>query len=667
MLACVYVAITNTYTVAHRELLDLVMAVKDSGCISQVEQVSMTKIRGLLALLKHDNLLITQRMEGQPARLCFSPDIQSFYDLRMRHDRFLDRYMEDHYLFVPAILRSELVWHIDEETYYNRMEGLNNLMKHVAEFYAGYLGVPKTASSLSSQIPVRQMLPTNRKLLKSSREGIASASAAMYSFPYAQDHSSTTSSCTTLSDTTNPASIILRQGGFVTTLGSNMSSGISDDVGVVGAEKESFHASPDASSTASSSDQHRSLPAELDWYTAGCRTSSTARAAAKASLQQQAMTSHYLNRVAGNYQNTTSNGAGSPADYYYGQQAPRHPGYGSGASASLYGSRSTAYSAPAVPPPPSYSPYSSYGDQHSPAPLPPPTTYSTDYDYSPYSYNNYDHNQSQEYARGHAEPVVGQGRNGDSYAPQYAPYYPQQSYDHIDPYEHHPNNRTASCPYPSATAPPVASYATTSHNHHHYYHNEPTATPSLHDVHTGYHITPLQDTASPLSYQNQNYEISPSEGYAARHHNTPQDSSPRYDPHITGGITSTALSLSTPLSDAVNNSPSGSTKSLHAATYQHDFQNEDIFAANFQPSDLVLNSPAERPQQQQQQPVFEMQSLVHSLPVLEQEYETNKEAVNLTSLTNSHSHSNDKLDLGSGLGNDWEHAGLEYYPPSVVQ
>jgi len=317
MLACVYVAITNTYTAAHRELLDLVMAVKDSGCISQVEHVSKTKIRGLLALLKHDNLLIAQSMEGQPARLCFSPDIQSFYDLRMRHDRFLDRYMLENNLFVPEILRSELVWQIDEETYYNRMEGLNNLMKHVAEFYAGYLGVPLTGSSLSSQIPVRQMLPMNRNLLKDSQEEVATGVSA--GRIYAQNHGSSASSCTTLSDSTNATSIFGQDQRQRNSGGSRVLGVLEKDTMMLDNSCYSSCSSPgpilfyslDPSSLSMSLSAKEqkfsfsrtitppntvvSTPKTVDWYAAGCRTSSTVQTTA--AKQQQPVTSRYLNRA----------------------------------------------------------------------------------------------------------------------------------------------------------------------------------------------------------------------------------------------------------------------------------------------------------------------------------------------------------------------------------
>lgn len=342
MLACIYVAITTTYTAAHRELLDLVMAVKDSGCISHVEHVSKTKIRGMLALLKHDDLLVTQSMEGQPARLCFAPNIQSFRDLRMRHDHFLERYMMEHHLFVPAFLKSEIVWQIDESTYYQRMEGLNHLMKNVAEFYAGYLGVslPSTPGAISPtpSVPVRQMLPTNRNAkplndyshnqdflspenLHISLTGLTLSSINNNN---CQDHCSSSSSCTTLSDSTfgNDAFEANDNERLMNNMyNSNVPDNTSTDI--------------DSSSQS------------VDWYAAGRQTSANMRTVAIANLQQQAAASNYLNRVSSNNssRNNSSKSGFSPPNFNaspYDNPQIRQDGYNN------YGMNQSALNSPMI-------------------------------------------------------------------------------------------------------------------------------------------------------------------------------------------------------------------------------------------------------------------------------------------------------------------------------
>lgn len=132
-------AIRSSSTPAHRELIDMVMAVREADKITQLDHVSKTKVRGVLALLKHGELLITQGAEGEPVRLYLAPGINTFRDLRERHDVFLSRYMLEHHLFVPAILKSELVWHFEEETRARRLDALDQLVAQLHFFYKSYL------------------------------------------------------------------------------------------------------------------------------------------------------------------------------------------------------------------------------------------------------------------------------------------------------------------------------------------------------------------------------------------------------------------------------------------------------------------------------------------------------------------------------------------------
>ena len=60
-MACIFATLKATKTTpAHRELIDLVMSLKATDLISNIDSVSKTKIRGVLALLKHGELLTTQ-------------------------------------------------------------------------------------------------------------------------------------------------------------------------------------------------------------------------------------------------------------------------------------------------------------------------------------------------------------------------------------------------------------------------------------------------------------------------------------------------------------------------------------------------------------------------------------------------------------------------------
>lgn len=142
ILACIFVAIKSAATPAHRELIDMVMAVRDSNTITQLESVSKTKVRGVLALLKHGELLVTHGAEGEPVRLQLAYGISTFKDLRERHDNFLTAYMNEHHIYVPSILKCELVWQFEEEVKNQRLEAMGKLMTKLQYFYAGFISNP---------------------------------------------------------------------------------------------------------------------------------------------------------------------------------------------------------------------------------------------------------------------------------------------------------------------------------------------------------------------------------------------------------------------------------------------------------------------------------------------------------------------------------------------
>ena len=164
----------SSKTPAHRELIDMVMAVKDSGKISQLDHVSKTKVRGVLALLKHGELLITQGEEGEPVRLYLAQGIGSFKDLRERHDSFLNRYMSEHKIFIPVILKSELIWQFDEATKLSRIDAIGKIIVQLQGFYANY-SQQGAGSEVSSSVQ-----PDYRRSLNASPvfDGIALVESA---------------------------------------------------------------------------------------------------------------------------------------------------------------------------------------------------------------------------------------------------------------------------------------------------------------------------------------------------------------------------------------------------------------------------------------------------------------------------------------------------------
>lgn len=116
----------------------MIMAARDSKILSAIENVSKTKIRGVLALLKHGEMLLTQGIEGEPVRLSLAPGIDTFKELRERHDAFLHRYIIEHHLFVPTVLKSEIIWQFEEDVKAKRIEIINQMVTKLEAYLSGF-------------------------------------------------------------------------------------------------------------------------------------------------------------------------------------------------------------------------------------------------------------------------------------------------------------------------------------------------------------------------------------------------------------------------------------------------------------------------------------------------------------------------------------------------
>ena len=59
VLSAIWTAVSaqGALPLAHRELIDIVIFAKENGALAAVDAVSKTKVRGILALLKHGEIL----------------------------------------------------------------------------------------------------------------------------------------------------------------------------------------------------------------------------------------------------------------------------------------------------------------------------------------------------------------------------------------------------------------------------------------------------------------------------------------------------------------------------------------------------------------------------------------------------------------------------------
>lgn len=135
MLASIYAAVNTKHFAALRELIDMTLIIKDSKLLSQVEQVSKTKIRGLLALLKQSGSLTTEILEGGKAvRLIWAEHIHSFNDIRKAHDQYIRSLLTENQIILPNDVLMQLTWMFDDNVRQERLEMINIIIHKVTNY-----------------------------------------------------------------------------------------------------------------------------------------------------------------------------------------------------------------------------------------------------------------------------------------------------------------------------------------------------------------------------------------------------------------------------------------------------------------------------------------------------------------------------------------------------
>ena len=139
---CLYAAL-RTFAptpVVHQRLIDLAMALKDSGILPEVESVSKTKVRGVLAILKQAEFVGKCGELGEAVQLYLTEEMDSFGKLRERHDKFLQAYMVENLLHVPEELLGEMVWQVSAEEKQRRLAYLDGLTRQLEELAVNLIG-----------------------------------------------------------------------------------------------------------------------------------------------------------------------------------------------------------------------------------------------------------------------------------------------------------------------------------------------------------------------------------------------------------------------------------------------------------------------------------------------------------------------------------------------
>jgi hypothetical protein len=139
------------------------MAMIENSTINPIHNVSKTKVRGVMALLKTSSILETERSSRQ-IPLQFLPEIASFRDLRIKLDIFIESALQQHLINIPPSLKGTLIWIIDVQTCHKRLEILDRMIERMEEFFRGYLSGTSQKTFLidSLEIPTRETMIANQ-------------------------------------------------------------------------------------------------------------------------------------------------------------------------------------------------------------------------------------------------------------------------------------------------------------------------------------------------------------------------------------------------------------------------------------------------------------------------------------------------------------------------
>ena len=131
----IYVAVKCGAPLAHRELMDMVLSVKEKRVLPGVESISKTKVRGVFSLLKNAQALETSDGVGEGVRLFMGRGIACFLDFREKHDAFLQKCIIQQHFFIPINSRRELMWPTEKEELAQKLVELAKVEKMLDDYF----------------------------------------------------------------------------------------------------------------------------------------------------------------------------------------------------------------------------------------------------------------------------------------------------------------------------------------------------------------------------------------------------------------------------------------------------------------------------------------------------------------------------------------------------
>jgi hypothetical protein len=116
--------------------MNLITVSREAHVLTQLEDASKTKIRGIFCLLKNSHAIITSGNDQESSvRLYLGKGIITFRQFRERQDSFITRCLTLQKIFMPFEKKGEVIWQLNEETLVLRLEELRYLERPLEEFF----------------------------------------------------------------------------------------------------------------------------------------------------------------------------------------------------------------------------------------------------------------------------------------------------------------------------------------------------------------------------------------------------------------------------------------------------------------------------------------------------------------------------------------------------
>jgi hypothetical protein len=129
--------------------MDMVISVKEAGILTQIDEISKTKIRAVFCLLKNSRAMVTSNGEGESVRISFGKGISTFRQFRERQDSFINKCLTIQQIFIPFEMKGDLIWQLDSSLMVLRLEELKTLELGLEDFFSYQISNMKAIHSLN--------------------------------------------------------------------------------------------------------------------------------------------------------------------------------------------------------------------------------------------------------------------------------------------------------------------------------------------------------------------------------------------------------------------------------------------------------------------------------------------------------------------------------------